>query len=59
MASSSRDRGSNTCDEETGMTTGTSGNRTRTRTTTTTSTTTNTTRRLNISGTVVNLIAKR
>jgi len=50
MASSSRDRVSNTCDEETGMTTGTSGNRTRTRTTTTTSTTTNTTRRLNISG---------
>ena len=62
MASSSRDRGSNTCDEETGMTSGTPvttvetssgpGNRTRTSrfTTTTTTTTTSTGRRVNISG---------
>merc|ERR1712086_1147090 len=56
MASSSRDRGSNTCDEETGMTSGTPvttvetssgpGNRTRT----SRSTTTSTGRRVNISG---------
>merc|ERR1711997_858554 len=62
MASSSRDRGSNTCDEETGMTSGTPvttvetssgpGNRTRTSrfTTTTTTTTTSAGRRVNISG---------
>merc|ERR1711935_361123 len=62
MASSSRDRGSNTCDEETGMTSGTPvttvetssgpGNRTRTSrfTTTTTTTTTSTGRRMNSSG---------
>jgi len=54
-SSSSRDRGSNTCDEETGMTTGGNsaerhGNRTRTSRSTTTTTTNSTSRRLNISG---------